>query len=395
MEELRRCFALGIGLDLGTRDDERLERIVDRPLSFCAIEGGRVVATVGAYRFALSVPGGDVAAVGTTLVGTLPSHRRRGAMRTLLARQLEAARTAGCAVAALWASETPIYGRFGYGLAADRGDFRIEAKRARPLLQPGSGRIAIADPDEAAPTVKAIYARHRRDRAGMLSRTDAWWEARRFPDEPERRDGFGPRFFALYEGSSGFEGYIELNRKSVWSDGIPRDEVAIRELIGTDEARRALWSFALSIDLVELVSSANQPVDDVVPWLVEDRRRVALSVRDALWVRLLDVSTALSSRKYPVQGSLRIGIRPAPFSVVGVDEGTFHLEGGPTGARCVRADGPADVTLDLADLGSLTFGGYAVSGLAAAGRVDGSDEAIRRMDLMFRTARAPWCPERF
>src|SRR5262245_2508434 len=90
-------------------------------------DDGRIVAAAGAYPFALTVPGGKLPCAGVTVVGVLPSHRRRGLLRRMMDAQLADVRERGEPIAALWASEETIYGRYGYGLASMA--MLIEAKR--------------------------------------------------------------------------------------------------------------------------------------------------------------------------------------------------------------------------------------------------------------------------
>lgn len=389
--EFRRTFVQGMGLPLGDEADARLDRLLDRSLTFGAFEGGELVGTVGAYRFGLTVPGGEVDAVGTTLVAVLPTHRRRGVLRAMLSAHLDAARDAGCSVAGLWASETPIYGRFGFGVAADRGAVSIDAKRCLPFAPPSTGRVVLCARAEAEPEMRAIYDRHRGERAGLLSRTATWWAERRLADDPWLRAGFGPHQFALFRRGADATGYLHFRRRSEWTDGLPRDTLEVLELMGDAEARRALWCFALSIDLVERVEAFSLPPDDVVPWLVADRRRVRITPQDALWVRLLDLPGALSARRYDHPHPVVLEVLPPEPSAplrVGLDCATTPE------TWQVTAE-PPDAQVLLADLGSMLFGGVSAHTLGAEGRLSAPPEVRTRLDAIFRTSSSPWCPERF
>ena len=105
-------------------EPESADRIV--PLSapdrfHGAWEGDALVGGAGAFPLELTVPGGVLPTCGTTVVGVLPSHRRRGILRELMRAQLDDVTERGEALAALWASEAPIYGRFGFGVATLQG----------------------------------------------------------------------------------------------------------------------------------------------------------------------------------------------------------------------------------------------------------------------------------
>src|SRR5688500_1371101 len=94
---------------------------VDR--SFAAVDGSRIVGTSAAITFRMMVPGGArVPAAGVTMVGVHPTHRRRGINTRMMAAILDQAADRGEPLAALFASEGAIYGRFGYGLAGLLGE---------------------------------------------------------------------------------------------------------------------------------------------------------------------------------------------------------------------------------------------------------------------------------
>ena len=81
-------------------EDARALAELDRTIA--AFHGGRCVGLVAAISFELTVPGGGaVRAAGFTDVGVLPTHRRRGVLTALMARQLRDSRDRGEPVSAL------------------------------------------------------------------------------------------------------------------------------------------------------------------------------------------------------------------------------------------------------------------------------------------------------
>ena len=109
----------------GGPDDERAERfarVLPLERMHAAFDGDAVVGGAGAFPFQLTVPGGVVPCGGVTVVGVLPTHRRRGVLTAMMRTQLEDIRDRGEPIAALWASEEMIYGRFGYGMASLAGE---------------------------------------------------------------------------------------------------------------------------------------------------------------------------------------------------------------------------------------------------------------------------------
>ena len=102
----------------------RLRRQFEAERSLAAFDpalpaGLGLVGTTGVYSFQMAVPGAVFPVAGVTAVSVLPTHRRRGILRALMTRQIaDIAARGEEPIAALWASETPLYGRYGYGRAS-------------------------------------------------------------------------------------------------------------------------------------------------------------------------------------------------------------------------------------------------------------------------------------
>ena len=105
------------GSELEDHDWEREQKLLPPSRALAAYDGDKAVGLAAAYAFDLSIPGGELPCAGVTWVGVLPTHRRRGILRDFMQRQLEDVHGWGEPLAALWASEASIYGRFGYGMA--------------------------------------------------------------------------------------------------------------------------------------------------------------------------------------------------------------------------------------------------------------------------------------
>ena len=98
------------------------------------------------------MPGGAVVpTAGITWITVAPTHRRRGVLTAIMRRQLDEVHEQGREpVAALWAAEASIYGRFGYAPASFRGGWtgRTERLRLRRDVDTGTGRVRLVDVDE-------------------------------------------------------------------------------------------------------------------------------------------------------------------------------------------------------------------------------------------------------
>jgi predicted acetyltransferase len=117
-------------------------------------------------------------------------------------------------------------------------------------------------------------------------------------------------------------------------------------------------------------------------------------VRDHLWIRLVDLPTALSQRGYPASGSLVLEVAD-PFCPW--NEGRWRLQADPDGAECRAAAAGDDVQLrlDAAALGPVFLGGASIARLTRAGRVEGDRASLRLADRMFRSDSEPWCSTEF
>src|SRR5215212_6573545 len=161
--------------ELREDDAERDERVLDPDRMFVAYDGDALVATATDLELRLTVPGGEATAAGVTGVGVLPTHRRQGILGRLMRVELDAIAERGEPLAMLWASEEPIYGRYGYGVATVRVAIEAERDRMRFRDDPAQvGRVRLVDGDEAARVLPPIYERARRETPGMFARSDAW-----------------------------------------------------------------------------------------------------------------------------------------------------------------------------------------------------------------------------
>ncbi|NNC75018.1 MAG: GNAT family N-acetyltransferase [Acidimicrobiia bacterium] len=392
----RRAIIEGFSDD-AKNDEERVERFrkafeLDRFLA--AYDGDDIVGTFGAFSFDMAVPGGTLGTAGTTIVTVRPTHRRQGLLTSMMDKHLVDAADRGEPLAALWASESSIYGRFGYGMAVYMNDVSIESDRGafRPEVEI-SGRVRLVDADEAKGLLPPVYEQVWRERPGTYARSESWWENRWFRDDEEDRGGATGWKYAIHETDGVPRGFARYRVKLDWGP-FPNNEVRLGEIQGVDASSRlALWRFLLDIDLAVKVKCWNQPADLEVPWALAEHRRLMQRRSDGLWVRILDVEQALAGRKYRVPGSIVIDVtdqfRPAT-------SGAYRLDIDDSGAAsCTRTDEAPQLTLSMETLGSIYLGGIPVHELANAGLITGDQEAIELADLAFGWGVSPFCPEIF
>ena len=363
----------------------RLERAVG------AFDDGRPVGFSASYEFDLTVPGGAaVPTAGVTWVAVLPTHRRSGVLRASMEQLFRDARDHGEPLAALYASEAAIYGRFGYGVAAHWLTLDAESRRIGFRDDPGRrGSVRLVGEDEAFERFPPLFESVRRERPGMISRSEHWWRRHRLADYEHWRRGASRRFNALLELDGDPAGYAVYRVKEEWSDGYPNGQVKLVEAFAaTPAATRELWRFLFSIDLTTRVQAELFDPASPLFLLVVDPRALHLSVRDGLWLRLVDVAEALRRRSYAVDDTLVLDVRDG---ILPENAGRYRV-----GARVERTDDEPNLVLDVADLASAYLGAFGFERLASAGRVEElTPGALARASALFRTPLPPFCPEVF
>jgi predicted acetyltransferase len=365
--------------------------------SIGAFDGDRLVGTGGAYSMDLTLPGlATIPIGGLTAIAVLPTHRRRGILRSMIVYHFQEVEGRGELVSALGASESLLYGRYGYGLATSAADYEIDPRHGQ-FLRPftGRGRRRLLEPEETAKIVPPFYDRYRRGQPGELTRPQVWWDV--YARDPEwTRQGASRHYDVVYESEPGrVDGWLSYRVESRWPNGLAANVIKVRNLIGlTPEAEAGLWRYILDLDLAGTIRLIDRPVDDPVRWRLADPRRLRVThVGDQLWVRLLDVPGALAARRYAVSGSLVLEVTDA---LRPRNQGRFRLEGGPDGATCAPVNASPDLALDVADLGAAYLGGASLASLARAERVaELTPGALLRADRMFAASPPPICTTHF
>lgn len=353
---------------------------------------GRVVGGAGAYGVPLCLPGGGrVPSAAVTVVGVLPTHRRRGVLTALMRAQLDDARLRGEAVAWLWASEATIYGRYGYGMASLSAAIDLPRERGAFLdPRPGPERARLLEQAEALAVLPGLYDRIAARHAGMVGRDRTWWEIRRLSDHPFRRGDAGPLHRVLFEREGQPVGYALYRVRQGGQHRVTHSAVVVVEAMGLDHAaERAAWRYLLDIDLMARIHAECLPVDHpLLLWLAEPRT-LGMRLADGVWLRILDLPVAAAARAWGSDEALVLELSD-PFCPW--NEGRWRLAGG----RVEATGAEPDLRLSAEALGSAWLGGFSLQRLVEAGRVQAtSAEAVARADRLFTVSRAPWCPEVF
>jgi len=377
------------GKDNDLESTQRFVERMDIERVHAAWDGDRIVGGAGAFTYEMSVPGGALPTGGVTVVGVLPTHRRRGVLTALMREQLADCRARGEAAAYLWASEANIYPRFGYGLAALIGEMKLARERtafAEPFEPRGT--VRLVDVEEAARTFPQLYEQEFAQRPGLFTRTAAWWEGRRLV--PSSWAPQNLKRLALLELDGEPAGYAIYVVDQDWAHGSSAGKVVVVEAVApTPEAARELWRWLLDFDWTSEFEAGLLPIDHPLFLLLAEPRRMRFEVGDGIWLRLIDVAAALSARSYAGDAQVVVELTDA---FLPENAGRWRL--GPRGAE--RTNATAELALDVTGLASVYLGGFSFADLVRASRAaELAPGAVERADTLFRTAAHPWCMEIF
>ncbi|GAB2697218.1 GNAT family N-acetyltransferase [Thalassiella azotivora] len=377
---------------------QRQERMADHRL-WAVHDRGRTVATFRSFDSDLSLPGRDdpwdVNAISSVTV--LPTHRRRGLLSRWMTGELDRARDAGHAASILIASEAPIYGRFGFGVATRACRWTLDALRAR-FTVPVSGSVELVGREEFVDLADDLYDRARWRSPGTIRRPRLRWQgiAQTVPagGEEDRL-----RQLAVHRSADGtVDGVLVYSVKDEDTDRVPSARLTVTDLWAADDAAYAdLWRFCADVDFVSTVVADDRSPAEPLPLLLADPRAARDgAVSDFLWLRLHDVPAALSARRYPVAGTLVLDVADP----LGQVDGRYRLEVDDSGTgRCERVGDArttqttsADVTVGAGTLASLLLGDGDVGALARVGRLLSADsQALGRAGALLGWPDDAWC----
>ena len=361
-----------------------------------AYDGETLVGGGAAFSFRMTVPGGArVPTAGVTAVGIIPTHRRRGALRSLMAQQLQDVRRKGEPLAALVASEGSIYQRFGYGMGCFIGAIDLERERAvfrRDVAPVGS--VRLIDKEEARRLMPPIYDQVCTVTPGFIERDPAWWDER-LADLEAHRGGAGPAYRLVYERDGEPRGYVRYRIKNEWSSNFSSAGVLlVAELVGVDaEAVRELWRYIFGVDLIARITYRWGPPSQPLLLMLAEPRRLQLKLIDAIWIRILDVPATLTARAYAADGSLVLDVRDEFIPEVA---GRWRLTAKNGQGTLEPTTDAADIALDVTDLAAVYLGTFSFAELERAGRTEELTPGARaRADALFATTVQPWCSTPF
>lgn len=397
----------------GFHDNRRSAEFVDKIISMYRADdreltGVYQTGSVPAHSLAADIP---VATFGTllktlntgygrqlatrlvTAVTVRGTHRRRGLLRRMMTEDLTAAKSEGLAMAALTASEGSIYGRFGYGVATFERSIKVDTGPKFQLRHVPAGTVEIADRKVLLDVAPRVFADAHHLMPGSILRQEGYRQRVSGALGQDGSEDQGIRCALHYDANGEVDGYVSY--KFAGWEAKPYTVNIVDLVAASDAAYLDLWKFLGAIDLVERISWEEAPVDDPLGWALEDPRCIESSDhRDMLWLRILDVAGALTARRYSADGTLIFEVS----DTLGFASGTFRLEvrDGDASLTDASTDQAPDLTLDVAELGSIYLGAVCPVTLTAAGRIrENTPGAALKARQMFAVERSAHCMTHF
>lgn len=332
-------------------------------------EFGEIAAVHASFGTEMIVPGARrVSTAGLSWLGVHPAHRRRGLMTAMMHDHFSRSIARGEAVSALYAMEAAIYSRFGYGMGAQT--VKAEIPRGSKMW-PVEGaddltvRLERADFDEHDQLVSDLQAQL--TRPGTILNPVGSGRNARFTDPVGNRKGMEKWRLAIVEDRGEPVAYAFFRRRADSSIGIHDGVCQVREFGAlTPAASQKLWETLTDFDLVETTYTENLATDDPLLHQLKDARGARSKVIDNLWIRLLDVPTALQAREYFHDCDVKVALtdKHVPDNAA---TWRLRIDGGE--AEVTRTDAPADLSMDVRHLSTVYLGGTSVESLSAAGLV--------------------------
>lgn len=360
-------------------------------LSVSAWDGDECVGHAGAFQFDMAVPGGaTLPMAGVTRIGVRSTHRRQRVLTRMMRLLLQQAVDAGKPVASLRASESVIYSRYGFQVAAETYDVEIDLRRGTRVVAPvAAGSYRMLSRADTLATVTEVHDRIGFDRPGAISRA-AWSHERNLEAALGNEKA---TYVVVHTSPDGVDdGYVRytLDWPEIFGEHTGGTCQVGDIWAASPGVELALWKFVFEIDLLHSVRAFDRPVDDPLRFAITNQRHYMTKSRtDEQWMRLLDVDVALRARTYNAgREAVTISVSDPLFPT---NDGVWRISA--EGAeRVAHTPGDADLVTTINGISGAYLGGTTWRELVVAGVVTASTEAaVVAADVLFASRPAPRC----
>ncbi len=351
-------------------------------LTLCAFKDGKLATSYVAWELTMRLNGGDIPIAGVTMVGTLPVFRRHGFLKKVTAAHFKQLYEQGeMPIAALHASRSAIYQRYGYAVVQTRNTYKVEPIYLEFAdIKPVTGTFRELGDDDFE-LLADLYRSFISDRTGYLVRSPEIWQKGVLA--PPREGSALARI--AYEENGEPLGYViyTANLKREAREMLKHD-LFIRDFIWLGpSAYRAIWEYFKRMDLVEHVTWQRAPADDPLPHLLMEPRMLNISSWAGLMGRIIDIEKAVPRRHYEAEGDLTFEIID---EICPWNQGRWKLETSGVESRVSRTDMNPQVVMPVSTLALLVFGQLSATEAARMGRLEAHEPgALPLWDNIMRT----------
>jgi len=365
--------------------------------TLCAFSDGKMASTYAAWPLTMQLNGRRTPVAGVTMVSTLPIYRRRNYLRKITSEHFKQLHERGeQAIAALFATRTAIYQRYGYAVVSTRNAYKVEPRYIDLIHPPTIPDEFHEAGDDDLPTMLDLYHRFTEGRTGYLLRNKAFEVAPGAPFTVLKT--FMPSSMmvkVIYIEAGKPAGYVIYTVDRATQPGKPGGQlIHITDLVWlTTSAYRAIWRYFSNIDLAQDVMWGRVPPDDPLPHLMLEPRNLNVTSGDGLMGRIVDVERALPLRPYPDEGRLTFEVID-DFCEWNQGRWDADITRDETAVR--RSKKSPHLTMPVSTLAMLFFGQISATEAARMGRLDVSDsKALPLWDRVMRTDYRPFCADMF
>ena len=345
-----------------------------------------LVGTSISYKMRLTVPGGaSLPAAGLAMVAVAPTHRRSGIWQQISAQGFGILLERGYLILCGLPTQPTIYDGLGGGVASYGRTYNIDRRFAQLRAAPSRNRVRAVNAAQAGCRLPTIYDRWCAVTNGAVSRDSAWWTDF-LEDRLSERENLSALHFLIHP--DGFLTY-RVRGETRHAFHPPLGTVVVQDFCPiTHEAHTELLDTLLSLEMFDNIE-IEVSVDDPLPLKFRDPRAAQTTdVSDFLWLRVMNVPEVLGRRVYSADADVVLEVTD-PLGVAG---GRFLLQICDGVGTCKPHDGPPDVEIGLADLGTIYMGAHRASELQRASRItELHSGAVHNLDAAFSTERAPYC----
>ncbi|OBJ61820.1 GNAT family N-acetyltransferase [Mycobacterium sp. 1423905.2] len=345
-----------------------------------------VVGTSLYYRLQLTVPGGaSLEAAWLAMIAVAATHQGKGIWQRLSIEGFGILQNRGVPILCGVPTQPTVYEILGAGVASYARTYDIEPRFTELRTKPSKCLARTVNVSQAAQLLPALYDRWFAATPGALSRDRAWWDDVLEDRITQRENGSALNFIVHPDGFLTYR----VNGASPHAFRRPFGTVVVQDFCAiTNEAHTELLATLIGSKTFDNIV-IELPSDD--PLLLKLKNQLAaktVNMSDFLWLRIMDVPQALDTRTYSADVDLVLEVTD-PLSVAG---GRFRLQVRDGVGKSEPYDGPADVEIGLADLGTIYMGAHRALELHRANRItELRPGALRDLDDAFRTERSPYC----